>query len=250
MKIITSPQNDKIKVIRSLGDKKARAKHSLFIVEGANLIADMPLGYLNELYIAKSKAENLMPIAKKLNVEPVLVEDFVFEKISDTVNSQGILAVCPLPIKKEIMGKIVMVLDGISDAGNMGTIIRTSVAMGIEDFIAINCVDPYSPKVVRSTMGGIYHANIVSFSYAGACDALKDYQVAILDMGGENVFDYKPTLPLALVVGSEAHGVSNEMRDIANVVLAIPMYGNKIESLNAGVSASIVVSTVMDKLQK
>ena len=69
-------------------------------------------------------------------------------------------------------------------------------------------------------------------------------------MGGENVFDYKPTLPLALVVGSEAHGVSNEMRDIANVVLAIPMYGNKIESLNAGVSASIVVSTVMDKLQK
>ena len=75
-------------------------------------------------------------------------------------------------------------------------------------------------------------------------------EVAILDMGGENVFDYKPTLPLALVVGSEAHGVSNEMRDIANVVLAIPMYGNKIESLNAGVSASIVVSTVMDKLQK
>ena len=250
MKIITSPQNEKIKIIRSLSDKKARVKHSLFVVEGVNLIGDMPLGYAKELYIAKSKAETLMPLASKLGIEPVLVEDFVFDKISDTVTSQGILAVCSLPLSKEITDNVVMVLDGISDSGNMGTIIRTSVAMGIKDFITINCVDPYSPKVVRSTMGGIYHANIVPFSYAGACDALAKYKVAILDMGGENVFDYKPELPLALVVGSEAHGVSKQMREIANVVLAIPMYGNKIESLNAGVSASIVVSTIADKLQK
>ena len=145
---------------------------------------------------------------------------------------------------------ILMVLDGVSDAGNMGTIIRTAVAMGVEDFITINCVDPYSPKVVRSTMGGVYYANIVPFSYAGACDALANYKVAVLDMGGENVFDYMPDTPLALVVGSEAHGVSKEMRQRANKVLAIPMYGNKIESLNAGVSASIVMSVVADKLKK
>jgi len=69
-------------------------------------------------------------------------------------------------------------------------------------------------------------------------------------MGGENVFDYVPETPLALVVGSEAHGVSKEMRQSADKVLAIPMYGNKIESLNAGVSASIVLSAVADKLQK
>ena len=250
MKIISSPQNENIKVIRSLSDKKARVKHSLFLVEGANLVGDMPLGYAKELYIAKSKAENLMPIANKLGIEPVLVEDFVFDKISDTVNSQGIIAVCQLPNKEKAEGDIVMVLDGISDSGNMGTIIRTAVSMGVKDFITINCVDPYSPKVVRSTMGGIYYANIVPFSYAGACDALNNRNVAILDMSGENVFDYQPKTPIALVVGSEAHGVSKEMREIANVTLAIPMYGNKIESLNAGVSASIVVSTIVDKLNK
>ena len=250
MKIISSPQNENIKVIRSLSDKKARAKHSLFLVEGSNLIGDMPLGYAKELYIAKSKVTTFLQLANKLGIEPVLVEDFIFEKITDTVTSQGIIAVCPLPTKKEIVGEVVMVLDGISDAGNMGTIIRTAVAMGVEDFITINCVDPYSPKVVRSTMGGVYYANIVPFSYAGACGALKKYNIAILDMNGEDVFDYKPSLPLALVVGSEAHGVSVEMRSIANKTLAIPMYGNKIESLNAGVSASIVLSTIANKLHK
>ena len=250
MNIITSPQNEKIKVIRSLGDKKARAKHSLFIVEGVNLVGDMPLGFAKELYIAQSKEATLMPIAKKLGIEPTLVADFVFYKLTDTVTSQGILAVCPLPEKKAITSNVVMVLDGVSDAGNMGTIIRTAVAMGVEDFITINCVDPYSPKVVRSTMGGVYHANIVPFSYAGACDALANYKVAVLDMGGENVFDYMPETPLALVVGSEAHGVSKEMRQRADKVLAIPMYGKKIESLNAGVSASIVLSAVADKLKK
>ena len=250
MKIITSPNNEKIKVIRSLSDKKARTKHSLFIVEGANLVGDMPLGYAKELYVAESKAEKLQPICEKLGIEPTIVVDFVFDKLTDTVTSQGIVAVCSLPVQKEIKGDVVMVLDGISDAGNMGTIIRTAVAMGIEDFITINCVDPYSPKVVRSSMGGVYYANIVPFSYASACDALAQYKVAILDMGGENVFDYTPSVPLALVVGNEAHGVSKEMRERADQVLAIPMYGNKIESLNAGVSASIVLSAIADKLKK
>ncbi len=250
MKFITSSANDKVKLIRSLCDKKARAKHSLFVVEGVNLVRDMPQGYAKELYIAESKQSVLLPIAEKLGIEATIVADFVFEKLSDTVNSQGILALCPLPKQREIKSKMIMVLDGVADAGNMGTIIRTAVAMGIEDFISINCVDAYSPKVVRSTMGGVYFANIVPFSYASACDALRNYKVAILDMGGENVFNFTPTTPIALVVGSEAHGVSKEMRERADKVLAIPMYGGKIESLNAGVSASIVMSVVADKLKK
>lgn len=249
MKIITSSANDNIKLIRSLCDKKARVKHSLFVVEGVNLVSDMPRGYAKELYISQSKQTELMPIAEKLGIEPVIVADFVFDKLGDTVTSQGILAVCPIPKSREIKGDVVMVLDGISDAGNLGTIIRTGVAMGVENFIAINCADAYSPKVVRSTMGGIYFANIVPFSYAGACDALLKYNVAILDMGGDNVYDYSPQLPIALVVGSEARGVSKEMRARADKVLAIPMQGNKIESLNAGVSASIVVSLIVNKIK-
>lgn len=249
MKIITSSNNDKIKLIRSLSDKKARFKHSLFVVEGVNLVGDMPKGYAKELYIKESRLDVLMPIADKLGIEPTIVSDFIFDKISDTVSSAGILAIAELPAKKPITGDVVMVLDRILDAGNMGTIIRSGVAMGVTDYIAIDSVDAYSPKVVRSTMGGIFSANIVPFSYAGACDALNNYKVAILDMGGQNVFDYQPALPLALVVGNEAHGVSPELRDRADVVLAIPMYGN-IESLNAGVSASIVLATVADKLNK
>ncbi len=249
MKIISSSSNETVKLIRSLGDKKARAKHSLFVVEGANLIKDMPKGFLKELYVAKSKLDEYMPIAEKLGVEPTIVEDFVFSKLSDTVTPQGVLAVCPIPKTREIKGDVVMVLDGVTDAGNLGTIIRTAVSMGIEDFISINCADAYAPKVVRSTMGGVYYANVVPFSYAGACDALKEYKVAVLDMGGENVYNFKPEKKIALVVGSEAHGVSKEMREMANVVLAIPMYSGKIESLNAAVSASIVMSAVQEKLK-
>ena len=100
MKFITSSANDRVKLIRSLSDKKARCKHSLFVVEGVNLVGDMPKGFAKELYIKESRLDALMPIAEKLEIEPTVVSDFIFDKISDTVSSSGILAIAELPEKK------------------------------------------------------------------------------------------------------------------------------------------------------
>lgn len=248
MQRITSTDNSTVKLVRSLADKKARLASSLFVVEGVNIVGDMPAEAVKELYIKESRLSELMSVADKLGKQPVVVADIAFDKMADTVTSSGILAVAEIPEARVVSGNPVIVLDGVSDPGNVGTVIRTACAMGIRDVITVNSADAYSPKTVRSTMGGIFHVNIVPLSYAGARDALGGYEIAVLDMGGANVFDYVPDGKVALVVGSEAHGVSKEFREAADRVLAIPMYGGKMESLNAGVSASIALATVVNKL--
>lgn len=248
MQKIISVNNETVKLVRRLEEKKARLASSLFVVEGVNLVGDMPATAVKELYIKESCLAELMPIAQRLGKEPVIVADAAFDKMSHTVTSAGIIALAELTEPRPVSGDLVLVMDGVSDAGNVGTIIRTACAMGVRDIVTVNCADAYAPKVVRSTMGGIFHTNIVPLSYAGAREALKDYKIAILDMGGSNVFDYVPQGKTAIVVGSEAHGVSAEFRKAADEVLAIPMYGGKMESLNAGVSASIALATVVDKL--
>lgn len=248
MQKITSVNNEKVKLVRSLEDKKARLADSLFVVEGVNIVGDMPAEAVKELYIKESKLSELMPISQKLGKEPTVVQDNAFDKMSHTVTCAGIIALARIPEPKPVTGNLVVVMDGVSDAGNVGTIIRTACAMGVRDIIAVGTADAYAPKVVRSTMGGIFHTNIVPLSYAGAREALKNYNVVALDMGGSNVFDYVPEGKTAIVVGSEAHGVSKEFREIADTILAIPMYGGKMESLNAGVSASIALATVTNKL--
>lgn len=171
----------------------------------------------------------------------ITVTDQVFEYLTDEVTPQGVLAVIKIknvaprnPISNAI------VLDGIQDPGNLGTIIRTAVACDYKDIYLINTVDAYSPKVVRASMSGIYSINLYKCDYDNLFEVLKGYDLIVSDLDGDNLFDFKPNKPFAIVIGNEGNGVSEELKRRANHVLTIPM-SEKIESLNASVAAALMM---------
>lgn len=235
-------------MLRSLAGKKGREANGLFVAEGANLVKDMP-DKTSALYVRSGDIQRHNSIISIWKGEVNIVADNVFEGIADTVNSNGILAAVPIPQPKPLSGGIVLVLDGISDAGNAGTIIRTAAALGVQDIIGVESADFFNPKTVRASMGGVFVSNLIDAGRDEACRMLDGYTVAVLDMAGKNVYDYKPPPKLALVVGNEAHGVSEFFRSLACEVLAVPMYGDRIESLNAAVSAAIALSAIKNNIR-
>lgn len=243
MKEITSISNPLIKNVRALKDKQERLSQGLFVVEGANIIKDLP-SYVDvdSIFVEKSKVSQFQGILNKFNEEKIyLVDEKVMNVLSDTKTPCGIL--CLVKIQKQEFDESsnAVVLDGNTDPGNVGTIIRTCVACGVKNILAINTVDILSPKVVRSTMGGLFRVNVLNVSYDEALDILKNYNIITLDMKGENIYDMKEIKkPFALVIGSEAHGVSKELKDKCSTLISLPMKGD-IESLNAAVSLSVAL---------
>ena len=241
--LITSTQNSRIKNLRALyKDKNLRKTQGVFIAEGVNLVKDVsPCFIVRELYIKQSKYEQLEYIEKKFETEAYVVKDGIFDAVSDTVSPSGVIAVIEKPVyEMEAKGETVILLDGICDAGNMGTIIRSAAARGISTIISVNGTDAYSPKAIRASMGGIFYVNVIECIPERALELLNGYKMVVLDMGGEDIYDYKPEYPIALAVGSEAHGLSETIRNKADKVIAIPMKTG-IESLNAAISISIAM---------
>lgn len=239
---ITSVKNPKIQFVKKLQDKSFRKSEGLFVVEGENIIKDMPSNIeVENIFVLKDKVGDFDYILNRYSEEKiVVVDDKVMKSLSETVTPSGILAVVKAKqTKKEIMGNAV-ILDGISDPGNFGTIIRTCVACDIKNIIAINCVDYTSGKVVRASMGGIFRVNITECERQEALRLVANHKLYALDMGGESIYELsKPIEPFALAVGSESRGLSSELRNKAQIV-ALPMKG-EIESLNAGVSLSVAL---------
>jgi len=232
--VIESIANPKVKFLRSLYTKKGRRESGLFVAEGVNIVKDIPeCCNVKYVFAKESKQDEGETYAKRFSAELIVLSNELFDRVSDTVSPSGITAVVERPsYSLEGFSKI-MVLDGLQDAGNAGTIIRTAAACGFDAVVGLNSVDLYSPKCVRSTMGGIFRLpclEVEEFEFDG--------EVYVLDMDGENVFDFIPSTKYALVVGSEAKGASVKMRQRADKVLSIPMK-NTVESLNAAVSASL-----------
>ncbi len=236
--IIRSVANQKVKLLRSLADKKERDSQGVFIAEGANLVKDIPTDAdVRAVFVAESKAESLAELTARFG-EPTVLEDRIFQSVSGTVTPSGVLAIVGKPCNEPNFGKRLMVLDGVSDSGNVGTIIRTAASAGFGDVVLINAADPYSPKAVRASMGGIFKVRVHTMT-AEEFLQLK-YSVYVLDMAGEDIFKAQPSARFALAVGSEAHGVSDVLSSAAEKVLSIPMTG-AVESLNASVSAAIAM---------
>ena len=237
MEVIRSTSNSKVQYLRKLANKKFRQAEGVFVAEGVNLIKDMPSHVsLKTVFVAESKIEVLRNVWDKYT-SVYFLEDRIFESVSDTVTPSGIMAIIDLPENIIPSSNRIMVLDHVSDSGNVGTIIRTAVACGFGDIVLLGGADPYSQKAVRSSMGGVFSANISIMTE----DKLLSlgYPIYVLDMDGENLYNFMPDDKFALVVGSEAAGVSDSLRENANKVLSIPM--ENMESLNAGVSASIAM---------
>ncbi|MBQ3235139.1 MAG: RNA methyltransferase, partial [Clostridia bacterium] len=150
-------------------------------------------------------------------------------------------AVIKLPdLSVKAPAKNAIILDGIQDPGNMGTIVRTAIACGYEDIYLLSCVDPFSPKAVRSSMSGVYFAKFHKCDYSELFNAIEKLELIVADFGGENLFNYKPQKAFAVAIGNEGNGISETLKSRANTVLTIPM-DSKIESLNASVASALMM---------
>ena len=241
--LITSSQNAALKRLRALyKDKKYRKSEGVFIAEGVNLVKDIPDRFeIDELFIKESRKDELSFIADRFGKEPYVVKDSLFDATSDTRTPSGVIAVVKRTEEiKSAEGDIVLLLDGISDSGNLGTIIRTAAARGIKTVICASCADAFSPKTVRAAMSGTFRTEIIETDVGGALGLLSDYRIVGLDMGGKCIYGYKREGKTAIAVGSEAHGLGEEVRKAASDTVSIPME-NGVESLNAAVSISIAM---------
>ena len=242
--IVTSSQNAVLKRLRALyKDKKLRLQEGVFIAEGVNLVKDIPTDYKVEtLFIKESKAKDLRYIEEKIGIEAHIVKDGLFDAVAEQVTPSGIIAL----VKKKAPpahpeGDTVLLLDGISDAGNMGTIIRTAAARGVKTIICADCTDAFSPKCVRAAMSGTFRVSIIETTLSDALELLYDYDIIGLDMDGKCIYGYKKgDKKIAIAVGNEAHGLSEKTRNAISEKLSIPME-NGMESLNAAVSAGIAM---------
>lgn len=241
---ITSKQNALIKKLNSLKQKKFRREYGLYMIEGIKMVDeaianDQPIEYIVVTAVMANKA-----IYKPYNV--IETTDEIFDTLSDQVAPQGVLAVLRVPQHKEKnLPGTSLILDGIKDAGNLGTIIRTAAASGVKNIVLIDCVDPYNSKTLRASMSGIFFVNLFDCKEDEALKLLEGKFVIVADMDGENVFEYSIDHDFCLIVGSEAQGVSDKLRRRADITLSIPMQSYS-ESLNAGVSCGIILYRLLN----
>jgi len=241
MEIISSTKNQYVKLAHSLSQKKFREETGLFLVEGVNIIKDMPIDVEIEMaFTTKARYDEAVSFFKEKTSIYVL-EDKVFEYVSDTVSPYGIAAV--LKIKKADFkmptGKALL-LDHIQDPGNLGTIYRTAAACDFKEIYLLNCVDLYSPKVVRSTLGGLFKINTYEINDDEALKLVKGTNSACLDMDGENILTAKLDKDVVFICGNEAHGVSDVLTSSCKHVYSLPMK-NGIESLNVAIATAVAM---------
>ncbi len=234
--IITSKNNPFIKETASLKDKKGRKALSLFLVEGEKMTKEcISSGMSIERVIVSESYSGFTPD------DAVVVSDDVFRIISDEITPQGILCRVHIPdVTPKIPKNSCLLLDGVSDPGNMGTIIRTANASGYNEIYLTGCVDPFSPKCVRASMSGIFFTNVYISDKETVLETLKDVPIISADMAGENIFTFVPPEKFVLAIGNEANGISEEVFNHSKYRVKIPMEPTQ-ESLNAGVSAGIAM---------
>ena len=242
--VIKSISNEKVKFFRSLLTAKGRKQEGCYVAEGANLVKDIPASQkVKLLFVKESREEFFRDITDAFSAEKVVLSDELFDRVSDTVSPAGIAAVIEIPKSAEISAlndDKIIVLDHVSDAGNVGAVLRTAVAAGYTSAVLLGCADPYSPKAVRASMSAIFKIKLCFCdNSAFLCSKnIVKYDIMVLDMMGENIFTQVPRGKYALVVGNEAHGVSDDIKAVGRK-LSIPMAG--MESLNAAVSAGVAM---------
>ncbi|MEG2015031.1 MAG: RNA methyltransferase [Clostridia bacterium] len=244
--IITSLSNNYIERVKKLLQKKYRQEFNQFLVEGERLLSDAIRFNANISYIVVSEDYSGKIDTSLYNC--VTVSRKVFDCICDTINSQGILAVVDKPQDTLCAPKgNCLILDCIQDPGNLGTILRTARATSFSEVYCINCVDEYSPKVLRSAMSAHFTSKIMSGSYEDVFRVVKSVcKVYCADMNGESVFNITPYSPFALALGNEGNGVSKYTKDNCDKIISLPM-NNDMESLNVSVSAGILMYLLSNK---
>ena len=241
-----------LKYYSSLNKVKYRKIEQKFIVEGIKLVDEAINSIFDcEVIIAtNSFAESHPDKLNKYKHTTIVqtISDYDFAIIADTQTPQGILAIMEIPLQRyidETKDSTVVALENISDPGNVGTIIRTCDWFGIKDIIiSSNSVDIYNPKVIRSTMGSLFHISIhISENIYGTLKALKQNGKSILctNMNGENIYTAAKNKSSVLVFSNEAKGPTERLLEIADSTITIPKFGDA-ESLNVATAAAVIIS--------
>ncbi len=250
---ISSKDNQNLKLVRQLKRKNIRTEHRLFVAEGRKIALEA-VEYVPErisfVVMTEEFFENEPEIVKKADEicqKVYVVSESLFDDISDTDTPQGILAVVSfneeqfLPEKPESQ---MVILDGVSEPGNLGTVIRTAEALGFDGvYLMKGSADIYSPKTVRSTMGSVFRMKFRANCEISDIENLKNMGILIVATtpNGETPLEgFSVHGGFGVVIGSEAHGVCDEILDMADVRLKITMDG-MAESLNAAVASGIVM---------
>lgn len=253
MDIISSKDNEIIKNIKKLKDKKYRDLNNEFIVEGIKIIGEaiQENARIKKVVVCEECVADgsinqklLYGIAK---YDCVYVTKKVFDSITDVSNPQGILAVIEkknLEDDIDFSQDLIIALDGVQDPGNLGTILRTIDSANIKQIIVSkNTADSYNPKVVRSTMGATFRVKVIECEdLAATLKNMKKHKFKIMStsLNTENsIYDVNYNKKV-IVIGNEANGVSQEILDLSDEKIKIPMLG-KTESLNASVATGIIV---------
>lgn len=243
---------NELKYFSSLLHKQYRKKENKFIVEGKRLVDEaLASTYKCDLLICSTSFYESSPVFisnLKKGIRVTIVEERDFKKVSNTISPQGVAAVLEIPETRSnepFSETLIVGLENISDPGNLGTIIRTCDWFGLQRvIISSNSAELYDPKVIRSTMGSIFHLDLLVVD--DLCSTLvsckqNGTQILCADINGENVFDYDGTEKSILVLSNEAHGPTKELLNISDRKISIPKIGNA-ESLNVASAGAILIA--------
>lgn len=263
MQTITSKDNELIKHIRKLKDKKYRDESNEYVVEGVKLVEEAVKenAKIKQIIVCEDTTRTyeipthiMLEIAK---YECISVSDKIFNIITQVTNPQGIMAIIEKNAqnaKIDYTQDIIVVLDDVQDPGNLGTILRTVDSIGLNQIIVSKgTADAFNSKVVRSTMGAIFRIKIIEVE--NLAQAIKEmrkhhFKLMVTSLQTKNSIYEIDFNKKIIVIGNEANGVSKEIQDMADEKAKIPMLG-RTESLNASVAAGVVMyEYVRQKLNK
>ncbi len=247
---ITSPDNERIRLYKRLYlEKRLRRKEGLFVLEGARLVSDAAgIIPFHSVFMTEEAMSRYSSSAEKIaaHTNICIITEQISDMISGTDNSQGIFAIMQSPEEKDLRlydPKKVIILDNVQDPGNMGTMLRTADACGIDAAVLCQCCDELSPKVVRSAMGSIMRVNIFHSKFEEAVQTLKEkghtIYSAVINGGDELGVSPFPERS-SVVIGNEGSGISDEHIALTDRQLTIKMHGT-VNSLNAAIAAGIIM---------
>jgi len=229
-----------IKILQSLDKKKFRQKYNLFLVEGNKTILELPNSNFKIKEIFSTQPNNFL----SKDVQFTHITENELKKISFLQNPKDSVAVCELSGKSEFTDKdFQLVLDGIQDPGNLGTIIRLADWFGIEQIICSeDTVDFYNPKVIQATMGSFTRVNIVYCNLVEYLSKTENINVGT-DMEGENIYHFAKPKKINLILGNEGNGMRDETEKFLHQKISIPRFGKSqsTESLNVSMAAGIIL---------
>lgn len=255
--MITSSHNPRLKLVRALlGRARERRQAKAFVAEGIRLVEEaLAAGWPFRFVLAGERlSERGEMLLARLQAQGVAVErvlNRLLDAVSDTETTQGILAVLDLPAPNVQLPTcdFILIPDQIRDPGNLGTLLRTAAAAGVQAvLLPPETTDAFAPKVVRAGMGAHFRLPLLALSWDEIRERTSGLRLLLAEMNARPCWETDLRRPLALIIGSEAEGVSPAARALATESISIPMPG-KMESLNAGVAGAILMFEVVRQRQ-